>query len=123
MIIESASQSALRAYTRSRLVRFGLLFSFLLNVSIWLVLAWASQRLPDLMPLHYNIYFGIDQIGSWYQIFAMPLYGLVVLAINFFLGFVLFRFEKMISYVLIGGAFAIQILILMASISVLYINS
>lgn len=34
------------------------------------------------IPLHYNVYFGIDLFGAWYGIFVPPLFGLIVLIIN-----------------------------------------
>ena len=45
----------------------------------------------NFIPLHYNIYFGIDQFGPWYYVFMPALLGLI-----FYLGNLIFqsRFYK-----------------------------
>ena len=34
------------------------------------------------IPLHYNIYLGIDRFGLWYEVFILPVIGIVILVLN-----------------------------------------
>ncbi len=34
------------------------------------------------IPLHYNIYFGVDRFGPWYDVFALPIIGAGLLLLN-----------------------------------------
>ncbi len=76
------------------------IFSLVINIFLWLwlYLTVSPKELP--VPLHYNIYFGIDLIGEWYKIFFIPFSGFVILFINFLISFIIYRKQKIISYFL-----------------------
>jgi len=57
-------------------------FSIIVNLAIWILLMFNVRPTGDLIPLHYNIYFGINLIGEWYQIFVIPAFGVFVIVIN-----------------------------------------
>ncbi len=106
---------------------FRLLFFFSLGVNlfIWFFLYsefYSLRGTGENFPLHYNIYFGIDFIGSWYQIFIMPLVGTFFIFINFILADAIYLKDKITSYFLTGAGAFIQILILLAAYSVVMIN-
>ncbi|MBU1705553.1 hypothetical protein KKG19_02395, partial [Patescibacteria group bacterium] len=46
----------------------------------WRVLPLVQEQ--DFLPLHYNIYFGIDRFGPWYYIFVPAALGGTLLIIN-----------------------------------------
>jgi len=73
--------------------------------------------------LHYNIYFGIDWIGQWYKIFIYPLLGALIFIINLSLGILFYNKEKVITYLLLFSATFCEIIICIASLAVLWINS
>jgi len=66
-------------YIRRYLVSF---IALLTNILLWLWLIVYIQPSTDNLVLHYNIYFGIDQLGSGLKLYLMPLFGLIILAIN-----------------------------------------
>lgn len=68
------------------------------------------------IPLHYNIYSGIDIIDLWYKVFIIPAFGLFLLLVNFTISLTLYRREKFISYLLNVSNIMIQLLLLAASI-------
>lgn len=37
------------------------------------------------IPLHYNVYLGIDRFGPWYEVFILPAIGIVFMIVNIFL--------------------------------------
>ncbi len=109
-------------FFKDRLVLLALIANILLNIAIWLNLL-RIKPISGLIPLHYNIYFGVDYIGVWRQIFLLPLFGLGIIILNFFLGGIFFFKEKFISYTLIYSALLCQFIILLASFSLVWINT
>jgi hypothetical protein len=63
----------------------------LLLVVLLLTFGWGLSlwRFPNLVesgeviPLHYNIYFGVDSIGPWWHILILPVFATLTLIINF----------------------------------------
>ena len=53
-----------------------------------------------ILSLHYNIYFGIDLIGAWYQIFIFPGLGLAFLLINAVIIYLFYQKEKFLAQLL-----------------------
>jgi len=94
----------------------------LINVATWINL-FQITKVDGLIPLHYNIYFGIDYMGEWYKIFTLPLIGLIVFAVNLFISIFVYFKDKFISYILLVSAILVQIIIFLASLSVVWINT
>ena len=92
----NSTEEKTNPFFKEKIVKISLFFSLALNFILWLILGWQVKDFPELIPLHYNIYFGIDSFGTWYQIFLMPLLGLVIIVLNFFLA------------IFIGGDFKIH---------------
>ena len=110
------------SYFRDMFIRVNFFFSLLLNILIWLGIVWQMNNFSESMPLHYNIYFGIDLLGDWYQIFILPGLGLLFFLINFIAGFVSYHKEKIISYFLAGTASFCQLILLVATALIIFIN-
>lgn len=75
------------------------------------------------IPLHFNIYFGIDVIDNWYNIFIIPLLGFLFCIINFSLAGLIFESEKLLSYFLNTVSLFVQILLILGAVSSIFIQS
>lgn len=122
MISRLYNQNFFNSYHRDKFVRINLFFSLFVNILIWLWLSLASRDFAELIPLHYNIYFGIDLLGYWYQIFLLPLSGLVIFLLNFWLGLIIYQKEKILGHFLAGAGSVIQVLIALGSVFIVLIN-
>ena len=109
-------------YYQDRFLRMALLLGSLFNSMLWLLLAYHINAFPEIMPLHYNIYYGIDSYGPWHYIFIMPLVGLIILVINFLFSLLVLSREKALSYLLLGSASFAQLIILISGFTVIAIN-
>ena len=98
----------------------GLLLSGL-AISLGLIgfLCTRFPTLPRLLPLHFGFAGEPDRLGPQGQIFFLPLIGLVVLLVNGGLGIVLYRRERLASYLLWGGGAAVQGLLWAAVLGIL----
>ena len=105
--------------------RFYLIVNLGLNFLIWLFVfiinANTSQRL---IKLHYNVDFGVDLIGEVGRLFIIPLLGLIIIFINIILVAINSKHKnlKFIVNLLLGGALAVNVFLLIALGSIYLIN-
>jgi hypothetical protein len=101
------------------------LFSISLIISLTNIgsTLYLVKRLNSLVILHYNVYLGVDLMGSSEQIYLIPcvgfLFGLInlILAIYFFL-----KKERMLSHILSLSTLIIQLGVSVASGSLILVN-
>ncbi len=72
-----------------------LLLALAFALPIWRVIPLVSEQ--PFLPLHYNIYFGIDRFGPWYYIFIPAILGLVILLINILFEIHFYKREKILT--------------------------
>lgn len=89
-----------------------------MNGILWLLLLFAVRPSAEPVTLHYTIYFGVDRVGAWYQLFVVPLAGLIVLAVNTMLASIYRRREVLIGSLLAGSTLAVQVLLILAVLTV-----
>jgi hypothetical protein len=92
--------------------------SILVNFSMWILFYFKVEPSRYPIPLHYNIYTGIDTIDFWYKILVIPSFGLFLLVVNFFIGLFFLDKERFVSYILFVSGLFIQ-MILFVSMAVL----
>lgn len=81
-------------------------------------LAW--RLLPviygrEVVPLHYNIHIGVDQVGAWWQIFTIPVLGLVFFLVNVVVALFLWRREPVLSHIFAAATLVLHILLIVTS--------
>lgn len=104
---------------RDRLGLGMLLASFALLLALVGLLCFYFPALPRLVPLHFSAAGTPDRLGERGDIFIVPLIGLLTLLFNGTLGALAYRREKMVSYLLWGGALLVQLLAWKAAIGIL----
>lgn len=85
----------------------GLIINFILWIIILTQKVWQK---PSPLPLHYNIYLGIDLSGPYYHIFIFPFLALVLLIFNWRIGSYIYLKAKILSHFLGITALALQII-------------
>lgn len=93
---------ALRFYWQDRTIRYAYLgVSGLLLVT--LILSYWLMPASETAALHYNIYYGIDFIGNSLNLLWVPIVVLILSIINFFVGLMIWRHDRIISYFMAVG--------------------
>jgi hypothetical protein len=77
-------------------------------------LCWGYASLPQRLALHFDAQGQVDRIGRRSDLFALPIVGLIVLAVNLVLGLLLYRRERTGAYLLWGSAIAVHALLWLA---------
>lgn len=87
---------------------------------IWQLFPGLQNKLA--IPLHYNIHFGVDLFGAWWQIFTIPAVGTLILFINFVGALYLWRREKVLSYFFATGTVLIELIFLVGMVFIVLLN-
>ncbi|KKP79642.1 MAG: hypothetical protein A2271_03285 [Candidatus Moranbacteria bacterium RIFOXYA12_FULL_35_19] len=110
-------------FFKNHIILWLLLFNFLANLSNWISLAIFINKAGNNIILHYNVYFGVDNLGNWKQAFWLPAIGSFLFLINLYLAFFFYKSqERIASYVLLLASFMIQINLIIGGIGVILIN-
>ncbi|KKQ53617.1 MAG: hypothetical protein US70_C0001G0021 [Parcubacteria group bacterium GW2011_GWD2_38_11] len=110
-------------FFRSSLVQWVFIGALLINALNWGLIAFFIRPVDFPIILHYNVYFGVDVIGAWWQMYFLPLIGLVILSVNTVLGYLFYQQkERIVAHLLVLATFIVQICITIAVASLLLIN-
>jgi hypothetical protein len=113
-----------REIFRNPLFQWQFIVAIFLNAVAWALVVIFIRPAKDYIWLHYNVYFGVDVIGDWWQAYIIPGMGLFFFLINLFLAIYFFgRKERMASHLLMLASILIQAGIIIAEIPVIIINS
>ena len=111
------------AFFDNTLVRLLLVISLVPVILGLGLLAYFVRPNEASIVLHYNVYFGVDLLGVWWQAYMLPLLGLSFLLGHFFLAKRFYLSAERIACYLVllaSGMFSFGMLI--ASISIAFIN-
>lgn len=97
-----------------------LLVAAMVAVPIWKL--WPLLQTRPFLPLHYNIYFGVDQFGAWYGLFEPAAIGLLILLVNVVGEAALFRKERILSAFFAGATLLSEIILLAATVFMVWLN-
>ncbi len=123
--IKNLSKSFTWLLFKDNFFRVNFFLSIIFNFLIWAVVAWKFIPLVtpgEPLPLHFNIYFGIDFIGEWYKLLFIPLLGIIFIFTNFILADIAYLRDKIVSYFLIGASVFAQIILFLAVYMIILIN-
>ncbi|MBI5254298.1 hypothetical protein HY932_00760 [Candidatus Falkowbacteria bacterium] len=103
------------------------ILSLVFNLASWLFLYFKFKQIladksSDIVPLHYNIYLGIDLQDKWWKAFIMPFWGTIFFIFNYLLALSLFHKKSLVSYFLSAVNLFLQLTILAACIFTLLLN-
>lgn len=77
--------------------------SGILFLSTWLLALFRFQPSDFLVPIRYSSFFGVTQLGNWYDLYAVPLVMTFCIILNLLLGRTIYQRDKMISYIFVGS--------------------
>jgi len=114
---------AKKDFFQSRINFWLIALNIFANIINWVILAIFIHPIDKNIILHYNVYFGVDIMGNWKQVFIMPSIGLILFLINGFLAAYFYKNkERIAGYILLITSFMAQLSLMVASISVIIIN-
>ncbi|HUT22146.1 MAG TPA: hypothetical protein VMX18_01915 [Candidatus Bipolaricaulota bacterium] len=113
---------------KNKLIIICSIIGLLINLGIWALLLFKFRPIalanPEKLslPLHYNIYWGIDLYGQWYQSLYVPALGLGILIVNFILAIYFYSKKIMVSYFFSFATLLTQSFLAIATLLTILIN-
>lgn len=127
LMFEDFFLRGLTIFFHDRKIFFPLILSLFLCLALSIIL-WS--RMPrtlsqdvTLLPLHYNIHFGVDYTGQWFEIFAVPAGGFVIFLINAVIIWFVYSDGMILSYFLSGASLFSSLTAFVAGVLILLINT
>lgn len=114
----------IKNYFKQKLIIILLAISGILNILLWLVLIFAVNHGGEFaLILHYNVLYGADILGQYYELYSLPIAGLMILVLNGALGYYANKKKKfLINYILLSTAVLTQAFLLISGIALVVIN-
>jgi hypothetical protein len=110
-------------FFKNKVVLWIIASSLALNLANWVTLGIFIKPVDSSIILHYNVYFGVDMVGSWKAVFFLPGIGLLLFFVNFFLALYFYKkIERIACHILLMAGLMTQTSLLIASLSIIFIN-
>lgn len=111
------------SFSENTLVRILLVATSLPILLGFGLLAYFIRPSETPLVLHYNVYFGVDLLGIWWQAYTLPLLGGLFFVGHFFLAQRFYaRAERIACYLMLLSSGMLTCGVLIASLSVIFIN-
>ncbi len=88
---------------------------------VWLVVPLREAR--PFIPLHYNIYFGVDRLGPWFQIFFIPGLACLLFILNLVLQTAAFRHQHFLATLISIATVLLNFVFLVAMVLIILLNA
>ena len=114
----------IKIFLRKQWVLFPIIFSIVVNASIWIIIYRVIDFTRQLHVLHYNFYFGIDYLNQAKYILFAPIIGIFLLVINFFFSY-FYNIKKnsmTLPYILIISSAFINFLLLIYILNIISVE-
>ncbi len=101
-----------------------ILSSLFIVLSIALIL-WKLAPMAEggrLVALHYNVLFGVDLLGAWYQALALPGIGLVIFVANMLFARQVWEKEHLLSLLFAAGTIVAELTLFVAVVFITLLN-
>ncbi len=76
----------------------------------------------DIIPLHYNIHYGVDWTGAWWQIFVYPVAAAVMSVVNVGIAMGIIHREPMLARVVLVGTVLLSVFLFCSTVFVVLMN-
>ncbi len=124
--IDRAERPRVRDFFMSNIVRWLLVVNIAVLLIITGLLGWFIRPTEHDIILHYNAFFGVssDMFGPWWYAYKKLAFGIGVLVLNTTIALIVYRLrERIASYILLLGAFLVQLALLISAIAVVVVNN
>lgn len=94
----------------------------LLNIIAFLFIYYKISPSSQTLALHYNVLVGVEWYGKGYNLYLIPVAGLAILAVNFFLYRALGKTKSFLPYLTVFASLSVQLLLLLALLMLSVVN-
>lgn len=111
------------AFFKNTIIRILVSVNVFFSLVSFGILGYFIRPTDGLLVLHYNVYFGVDIQGVWWQMFILPIASMLFLFGHLFLARHFYgTSERIAAYLMLFGSCLISIGVLIASVGIVFIN-
>lgn len=92
-------------------------------VASWVLLLWKIPYTENTIYLHYNVFFGVDLTGSWYQLLWLPGSGTAIWLFNTAVLHLDKKMDHITKLSVSSVTLAMEIMLIVASVLVILLNT
>jgi len=110
---------------QSKTFRITCAISLLFLIAMWLLPIWRIVPLAEqkpFLPLHYNVYMGIDRFGPWYYAFFIPVLGTLLWIVNTVFEALFFQKARILSSFFAFGTVITECILFASLIFMILLN-
>ncbi|MBP6889355.1 MAG: hypothetical protein KBC83_02795 [Candidatus Moranbacteria bacterium] len=113
-----------KTFFENSIVRSLLLMQTISFVALVGLFSFFLRPSKSLTVLHYNVYFGVDLLGAWWQTLILPGVSFVFVLVNLVLAYRFYttQHERIAAYLLLLGSVMLLFSVALGCLSVVYIN-
>lgn len=108
------------ALYRRTAIASGVLLLLTVALPVWRILPMAGDR--PFIPLHYNVYVGVDAFGPWYDVFVLPMLGAALLVVNLVFQAAFYERERVLSAFFAVATLVTEAVLLVAMVLIVLLN-
>ncbi len=116
-------RNVIKTYLGDFKIKIILVFSFVLNVGLFLFFYFFIKQSDIPIVLHYNVDWGVDYFGEVKSVFVLPFVGLFILLFNSVLALKLWANIKALAYFLVAITLISEVFLWLTGIALYIINS
>ncbi len=111
-----------KVYWKDRFIWMPAVFLLFFQLIMWVYAAFYVHPTADQIFLHYNVVFGVDLIGEWWKILAVPFGGFLIFLLNFSLSWYCYSKDKILARFLTVVAATLNLFLVIAFYLVVGLN-
>ncbi len=108
------------ALCRRTALASGILLLLTIALPVWRILPLAGEK--PFIPLHYNVYMGVDAFGPWYDIFILPALGTALFFVNLAFQAAFFERERVLSVFFAVATLVTELILFVAMVLIVLLN-
>ena len=116
-------KTTFRALFKGTITRVSVLVSLPFLILSWIIPFWRLSTLGDHIPLHYNVYFGVDYIGRWEMVILLPVFATISLVVNLVVAKAVRKESEPLANALTLSAAGVSTIVFAAMFFILVLNS
>lgn len=110
-------------FLNNKIIIITTIIAIVFNLFIYLYLYYKIDILEPVIALYYNVYFGVNKLGSVNKLFYLPFIGTFIITTNMIIGILVYKREKVLSYLLVTTSLICQLLLFIVLYFIILLNS
>ncbi len=92
------------------------LLAVVIHIITWLLIVSYAPTSGQLVPIHYNVISGYDELGSRADLLQVPVFGMLVVVVNAVIAWLFRSTGRFVGSLAVGVALAVSLVLLLSTL-------